>query len=125
MQYNRNNKQYARTLRKNMTDAERRVWSRVRRKQILDVQFYRQKPIENYIVDFYAPKIKLVVEIDGAQHFEAEHRAQDERRDAVLNALGLRVLRFDNHAVLTNTDGVIEVIYQLARDFIQPATTHF
>ncbi len=108
-----------------MTDAERRVWSRVRRKQILDVQFYRQKPIENYIVDFYAPKIKLVVEIDGAQHFEAEHRAQDERRDAVLNALGLRVLRFDNHAVLTNTDGVIEVIYQLARDFIQPATTHF
>ncbi len=114
LKYNPHNKQNARNLRKNMTDAERVIWSRVRRKQILEVQFYRQKPIANFIVDFYAPKLKLVVEIDGAQHFEAEYLQRDNVRDASLNALGLRVLRFDNHAVLTETDSVIEAIYQVA-----------
>ena len=114
LNYNPNNKNNARLLRKNMTDAERLIWSRVRRKQILDVQFYRQKPIENFIVDFYAPKIKLVVEIDGSQHFEPEHCQRDKERDAVLNALGLQVLRFDNHAVLSNIENVMESLYQMA-----------
>jgi len=114
LNYNPNNKNNARLLRKNMTDAERLIWSRVRRKQILEVQFYRQKPIGQFIVDFYAPKIKLVVEIDGSQHVEPEHCQRDKERDAVLNALGLKVLRFDNHAVLTNIEGVMESLYQVA-----------
>lgn len=97
-----------------MTDAERLIWSRVRRKQILEVQFYRQKPIANFIVDFYAPMLRLVIEIDGAQHFKAEHLQHDKARDASLNALGLKVLRFNNHVVLTETDSVIEAIYQVA-----------
>ncbi len=109
--YNPKNKNHARNLRKNMTDAERLIWSRVRRKQILEVPFYRQKPIENFIVDFYAPKIKLVVEIDGAQHLEPEHLQRDKARDTVLNGLGLKVLRFNNHAVLTNIDGVMQSLY--------------
>ncbi len=114
LKYNPNNKNNARLLRKNMTDAERLIWSRVRRKQILDVQFYRQKPIENFIVDFYAPKIKLVIEIDGGQHYEPEHLQRDKERDAILTGLGLKVLRFDNHAVMTQLDAVLEFIYQSA-----------
>ncbi len=70
-----------------MTDAERLIWSRVRRKQVFDVPFYRQKPIGQFIVDFYAPKIKLVIEIDGAQHYEAEHLQRDKKRDAILRLL--------------------------------------
>ncbi len=63
----------ARKLRKNMTDSEIVLWSRLRRKQLLDIQFYRQRPIGSYIVDFYAPKIKLVIEVDGSRHFEEKN----------------------------------------------------
>ena len=112
IQYNRNLKHKARRLRKNMTDSERRLWSRLRRKQILDVQFYRQKPIGNYIVDFYAPKAKLVVEVDGSQHLEAKHIEVDKRRDAYLTGQGLCVLRFNNLQVLQELDSVMEVIHK-------------
>ena len=67
--YNRRLKTKARSLRTNPTDAELHLWYRLRRKQILGVQFYRQNPIGNYIADFYAPAVNLVVELDGAQHF--------------------------------------------------------
>jgi very-short-patch-repair endonuclease len=60
----------ARSLRAKLTDAEQRLWARLRRKQILGVQFYRQKPIGNYIADFFAPAVRLVVEVDGSQHFD-------------------------------------------------------
>ncbi len=112
LKYNKNNKQNARSLRKNMTDAERVVWSRIRRKQLLGVQFYRQKSIADYIVDFYAFSVKLVIEIDGSQHYEEEHRLRDKQRDKSLNKLGLHVLRYDNRMVLTQTDDVIESIVQ-------------
>jgi len=79
--YNKTLKTNARNLRANMTDAERIIWKHVRRKQILSVQFYRQKPIGRYIVDFYAPKAKLVVEIDGSLHVEAENMKKDQQRD--------------------------------------------
>jgi very-short-patch-repair endonuclease len=66
--YNKNLKKPSRQLRKNMTDSEKNLWLRLRGKQLLGVQFYRQEPIGDYIVDFYAPQVKLVVEIDGSQH---------------------------------------------------------
>ncbi len=113
LKYNKNNKQNARSLRKNMTDAERVVWSRIRRKQLLGVQFYRQKSIADFIVDFYAPSIKLVIEIDGSQHYEQEHLLRDKQRDSALTKLGLRVFRYDNRQVLTQTDDVIESIFQV------------
>ena len=65
-----------------MTDSEHALWERLRRKQVQAVQFYRQKPIGNYIVDFYAPKAKIVVEVDGSQHMESEQAARDLQRDA-------------------------------------------
>jgi len=67
--FNKELRQFARELRKNMTDAEKHVWSRIRRKQLKNSQFYRQKNIGNYIVDFYCPAAKLIIEIDGCQHY--------------------------------------------------------
>ncbi len=110
LKYNTSLKQPARKLRYDMTDAERLLWSRLRGKQILGVQFYRQKPLGPYIVDFHAPAAKLVVEVDGSQHFEVDAQAKDGRRDAYLETLGLRVLRFDNLQVLKETEAVLEAI---------------
>jgi very-short-patch-repair endonuclease len=101
----------AQHLRRNLTDAERLLWFRLRRKQLCGVQFYRQKPIGNFIVDFYAPSVKLVIEVDGGQHFEVKHQARDKERERCLEALGLRVLRFDNLQVLRAIDGVVEAIW--------------
>ena len=111
--YSRTLKQPARRLRSNMTDAERRLWARLRGKQLLGVQFYRQKPLGNSIVDFYAPKAHLVIEVDGGQHFEPAHQAADAQRTAVLAGMGLRVLRFTNGEVLAQTDAVVEKIFRV------------
>ncbi len=103
-------KEPARALRTNMTDAEQVLWHRIRRKQIQNVQFYRQKPLLSFIVDFYCPAAKLVVELDGSQHLETGHQAKDQARDAALAGLDLHVLRFDNRQVLLETDAVLAVI---------------
>ena len=110
--YDRSLKHNARRLRKNMTDTERVLWSRLRGKQLLGVQFYRQKPIGDYIVDFFAPKTKLVIEVDGSQHVQGDHASKDKRRDAYLGSLGLRVLRFNSRQVLQETTAVVEVIFR-------------
>ncbi|MBI2999222.1 MAG: DUF559 domain-containing protein [Deltaproteobacteria bacterium] len=102
----------ARQLRKNMTESEQVLWERLRKRQILDVQFYRQKPIGNYIVDFFAPKAKLVVEVDGSQHMKVPEVLEDRHRDEYLTHHGLLVLRFNDLEVLKETDGVVEVIFE-------------
>src|SRR6267142_6048965 len=89
----------ARSLRANLTDAEQRLWARLRRKQILGVQFYRQKPIGNYIADFYAPSVRLVVEVDGSQHCDPPQVEHDRLRTAYLKRQGLPVLRFTDAQV--------------------------
>ena len=111
LKYNPRLKNKARNLRKNMTDSERILWSRLRGKQIRGIQFYRQKPIGNYIVDFFSPKAKLVIEVDGSQHKESQHLERDKQRDTFLSDAGLKVLRFNSNEVLNNTDEVAEVIY--------------
>ena len=100
----------SRTLRINMTDAEQALWHRLRRKQIQDAQFYRQKPILTFIVDFYCPAAKLVIELDGSQHLLTEHQILDSVRDAALTKLGLQVLRFDNRQVLLEMEAVLTVV---------------
>ena len=104
IQYDKTLKSRARSLRRRMTVQERLVWTYIRNKQILDVQFYRQKTINRYIVDFYAPSVKLVIEIDGSQHSEPEMLERDQRRDAYLQSLGLHVLRFENGVVEQGLD---------------------
>ena len=110
--YNKNLKQASRDLRNHMTEAEKLLWSRIRNKQILDLQFYRQKPILNYIVDFYCPAANLVIECDGSQHFTNEGLEADRVRDEALAQLGLKVFRFDNGQVMGRIDDVVEVVYQ-------------
>jgi very-short-patch-repair endonuclease len=87
------------------------LWYRLRRKQILGVRFYRQKPIGNYVADFYAPVAKLVIEIDGAQHLELEQADYDAQRTRALEQLRLKVLRFDDRQVLLQIDSVLEAIF--------------
>ena len=118
--YNKNLKLPSRDLRINMTDAEQLLWQRIRRKQILGLQFYRQKPILNFIVDFYCPAANLVIECDGGQHYTEVGLEADQNRDYALSELGLITLRFSNHEILTEIDDVIELIFQTAQSRIPP-----
>jgi very-short-patch-repair endonuclease len=94
-----------------MTEAERHFWARIRGKQLKNVQFYRQKNIGDYIVDFYCSAARLILEIDGSQHYEANAREHDMERDTYLAGLGFTVLRFSDREVFENTDGVLERIW--------------
>lgn len=98
----------ARYLRKNQTEAEKRLWWSLRRKQLRGARFRRQAPIGPYIVDFFCPEAKLIIELDGGQHADAV--AADTRRTAWLEARSYRVVRFWNNDVMENIDGVLEVI---------------
>lgn len=103
----------ARSLRRNATDAEKRMWA-VLRKQLPDAKFRRQVPLGSYIVDFASHRHKLIIEIDGGQHGERMER--DATRTSFLEAEGYRVLRFWNNEVLETIDGVVERIAQAARE---------
>ena len=100
----------ARALRKNSTDAERILWSELRDHRLNDASFRRQVPVENYVADFVCHAAKLVIELDGGQHFSNNQEAADARRSAIIEAKGFRVLRFSNHDVMTNRVGVLETI---------------
>ena len=100
----------ARALRRNSTDAERIVWSELRGNRLNGASFRRQVPIGRYIADFVCHAAKLVIELDGGQHFSDEGELSDARRSTVIEAKGFRVLRFSNHDVMTNRVGVLETI---------------
>ena len=94
-----------------MTDAERLLWSKLRRKQLRNCQFYRQRIIGSYIVDFYCPKAKLIIEVDGGQHYNEEGNRRDKAREDYLKKLGMKILRIPDTEVFKNIEGVIEKIY--------------
>ena len=100
----------ARRLRRDMTDAERVIWNAVRAHRLNGTSFRRQKPIGPYIVDFVCESARLIIEIDGGQHYEAKGLENDMRRDSYLTSKGFRILRFNNLDVLANRLGVIETI---------------
>jgi very-short-patch-repair endonuclease len=95
-----------------MTDTERLLWSKIRGKQLKGYQFYRQRIIGNYIVDFYCPKAKLVIELDGSQHSRGEALKEDRVRDNYMRGHKLKVIRFSDREVFENTNGVVERIYE-------------
>jgi very-short-patch-repair endonuclease len=99
-----------RELRKSSTDAERILWSELRDHRLNGIGFRRQVPIKNYIVDFACHAAKLVVELDGGQHFSDEGERADAARSAVIELRGFKVLRFSNLDVMTNRAGVLETI---------------
>ncbi|SDB30536.1 endonuclease domain-containing protein [Bauldia litoralis] len=100
--------QFARRLRHEMTDAERRLWSKLRNRSLGGYKFRRQMPIEGFIVDFACVEAKLIVELDGGQHDLAAEA--DRRRTEAIGTAGYLVLRFWNRDVLTRMDGVLEDI---------------
>ena len=111
LSYDKQLKALSQHLRRNMTDAENRLWSKLRRKQLKGHQFYRQKIIGKYIVDFYCPKANLVIELDGGQHYSETGRAKDRTRDDGLTEMGIRILRFSDREVFENIGGVMERVW--------------
>lgn len=101
---------FAKKLRNNLTDAEKRLWYFLRAKQIGGLKFRRQAPVGPYIVDFVCFSKKLVIELDGGQHADAIHVTKDAARDAWLTAEGFTVLRFWDNEIFQNMDGVGEKI---------------
>jgi very-short-patch-repair endonuclease len=100
----------ARSLRRDSTDAERIIWAALRAHRLNGASFRRQTPVGPYVADFLCHAAKLIVEIDGSQHFEREQQKRDARRDAFLASKGYRILRFNNYDVMTNKAGVLETI---------------
>jgi very-short-patch-repair endonuclease len=86
------------------------VWAKIRRKQLKGHQFYRQKNIGNYVVDFYCPAANLIIEIDGGQHYSDEGMKRDAIRDEYLERLGFEVLRFSDRDVFENLDAVLDIL---------------
>jgi very-short-patch-repair endonuclease len=113
----------ARALRRDMTDAERIIWYSVRAHRLQGASFRRQTPIGPYVVDFMCHAAKLIIEVDGGQHFESENMVRDARRDAYLAAQGYRVLRFNNLEVMTNKSGVLETIASALGNSETPSLT--
>jgi very-short-patch-repair endonuclease len=99
----------AKALRRDMTEAESRLWKHLRAHLMGDVHFRRQHAIGNYIVDFCAPRRKLIIELDGSQHLEQEE--YDEERSEFLKSKGYKILRFWNNDVMNNVDSVLSVIW--------------
>ena len=102
-------RQFAKTLRQNQTDAEQRLWTHLRAHRLAGQKFRRQQPLGPYIIDFVHLGARLIVEADGGQHNGA---APDATRDAWLQVQGFRVLRFWNNDILHTTEGVLQTIWQ-------------
>ena len=104
----------ARALRKNMTKEERRLWYDFLRDY--PVRFSRQKVLGRYIADFYSAEAKLIIELDGSQHYENENIRKDARRTEFLEAYGLRIIRVANNEITENFDGVCDYIDAVVRE---------
>jgi very-short-patch-repair endonuclease len=112
LKYPHRNIQTARMLRKTMTDVERKLWSRLRSNQ-LGIKFRRQVPFGTYIADFMSLKEKLVIELDGSQHYQEDVKRQDQIRDEYFKNEGYTVLRFSNIEIIENIDGVLDMIWEI------------
>ena len=109
---------FARKLRNECTDAERKLWYGLRGRQVEGFRFRRQVPLGPYVVDFVCPRARLIVELDGGQHLDDQ--AYDAVRTARLGAMGYRVIRFWNHDVLQRTDDVLAEIHRQLTEGMTP-----
>ena len=100
----------ARKLRRNSTDAESLLWDRLRNRRLLGFKFRRQNQFGKYVADFYCDEGKLVIECDGGIHEEPEAWHHDQNRDAYMSSLGLRIMRFTNERVLSETEDILKTI---------------
>lgn len=104
--YNLNLKPFGRKLRRNMTEPERKMWREILSRDQTGFRFNRQKPLLNFIADFYCSKLLLVVEIDGNQHYTKEGKAYDFQRTRAFEEYGIKVIRYSNKEVMENLEGV-------------------
>ena len=111
---------FAKEMRNQSTEAERKLWALLRNKQMSALRFRRQQPIGPYIADFFCPAAKLIVELDGGQHGTDANLEYDEQRTRFLNACGYRVLRFLNEDLLKHPDVVLEGIWLAANESGRP-----
>ena len=111
----------ARRLRHEQTDAERQLWKQIRDRQLLGTKFRRQQLIGKFIVDFFCPEFKLILELDGGHHTAQKEADQD--RIVFLSSRGYRVLRFWNNEVLQDMEGVLERIAQAIQE-VSSSTPH-
>lgn len=102
--------QRARDLRKNSTEAEKLLWSKLRNHQFYNIKFRRQHPYPPYTIDFFCEDHKIAIELDGGQHNDPEHQTHDIKRTSFLQERGIKVIRFWNNDVLSNINGVLEDI---------------
>jgi very-short-patch-repair endonuclease len=102
--------QQARSLRKKATDAEKRLWSQLKNRQVAGLKFRRQHPIDDRIVDFFCAEAKLAIELDGSGHAGYLAKTSDLNRELELHEKGIRVLRFRNRDVFENLDSVLNAI---------------
>lgn len=109
---NENLKNRRKKLRRNQTDAEKFLWSKLRKRQMLGLRFFRQYSVGPYILDFYCPAIRLAIELDGGHHNEEHVIEYDERRSLYISKLNIEVIRFWNHDVINNVEGVVDTILQ-------------
>lgn len=112
--YNPGLKEAARELRKNPTPAEKKIWYDYF--ATFEFPVLRQRPIDNYIVDFYCPAYRLVVELDGDSHFTQDGKTKDKRRTEMLEQYGIRIIRFLNEDVLQNLEGVVSSIEETIQE---------
>jgi len=110
----------ARVFRNNMTRAEIILWSRLRERKISGYKFRRQQPILDYIVDFYCPELKLIIEADGEIHSLNENSEYDRKRDNILKINGYRIIRFTNLEIVTELDSTINKIILYINENLSP-----
>ena len=117
LNYNKNNIVLARNLRKNATPQEKHLWYDFLSKY--KIRFQRQKAIDNFIADFYCHRAKLIIEIDGSQHYSDDGMTRDEFRTEILEGYGLKIIRFTNRQIDTNFIGVCEYIDAVIKASLQ------
>lgn len=104
-------KQRRKTLRKNLSKAEAIMWNHLSRRQMNGYKFRRQQSVDQYVIDFYCPELKLAIEIDGDSHFMSGAEVQDKIRQEYIESFGIKFLRFTNEDVYKNIDGVCQTVY--------------
>jgi very-short-patch-repair endonuclease len=109
----------AKELRKTETEAEKLLWTRLHKNQMLGLQFRRQHPINIFIADFYCPKIKLVIEVDGSIHELPENIDYDIYRTEILNDFGITVIRFSNDQIIEDIDNILNEIENVSKQLLK------
>ncbi len=124
VKYNPKLKELALKLRNNSTKSEIKLWQYLKNKQLMGYDFHRQKPIDNFMADFYCNKLRLAIELDGYTHGFEEAANKDKLKEKKLKELGISILRFYNEDVMRNIDSILRAIQCYIEDFEERHKTH-